>query len=106
MAKADPKKRQEWLVLLARFEASEQKIAQFCADEGVSVPSFYQWRRKLNGGSAKSSGSPKKFQRLHVQGGAAITARLPNGIVLELSSAPAVDKCLDRLFSSDGEQRC
>ena len=106
MASADPKKRQEWLERLARHGASERSVAQFCADEGVSVASFYQWRRKLSEApAAKSSASTNKFQRLHVQGGAAITARLPNGVVLEVSGR-AVGECLDRLFSSGGEVRC
>ena len=37
----------EWQERLARFHRSGVSIAQFCHDEGVSTPSFYIWRRKL-----------------------------------------------------------
>lgn len=39
--------RQAWAERIDRFEQSGQTIAQFCATEGVSPVSFYQWRRKL-----------------------------------------------------------
>jgi transposase len=40
-------RRQAWAERLVRFAAAGQTIAQFCAAEGVSVPSFYLWRRRL-----------------------------------------------------------
>jgi hypothetical protein len=36
-----------WAERLARFVAAGQTVTAFCADEGVSVPSFYTWKRKL-----------------------------------------------------------
>jgi transposase-like protein len=39
--------RQVWAERLGRFECSEQTVAEFCTDEGVSPASFYQWRRRL-----------------------------------------------------------
>lgn len=36
-----------WVERLARFAESGQTVTAFCADEGVSVPSFYNWKRKL-----------------------------------------------------------
>ena len=39
--------RQAWVDRLVRFGQASQTVAQFCAVEGVSVASFYQWRRKL-----------------------------------------------------------
>jgi hypothetical protein len=32
---------------MERFRRSGQTVAQFCAAEGVSEPSFYVWRRTL-----------------------------------------------------------
>jgi len=32
---------------MSRFVKSEQTVRQFCLDEGVSLPSFYQWKKKL-----------------------------------------------------------
>lgn len=39
--------RQGWVDRLARYRSSGQTVAQFCAAEGVSIPSFYVWKRTL-----------------------------------------------------------
>jgi hypothetical protein len=41
--------RQLWVERLVRFRTASQTVAQFCAGEGVSVPSFYVWKRTLAG---------------------------------------------------------
>ncbi len=41
--------RQLWVERLERFGRANQTVAQFCAAEGVSVPSFYVWKRTLAG---------------------------------------------------------
>jgi hypothetical protein len=37
----------EWEARLARWRMSGTTIRQFCLDEGVCEPSFYQWRKRL-----------------------------------------------------------
>jgi len=44
-------KRSQWLDRLRRFTRSKLSVSEFCRREHVSVASFYQWRRKLNGTS-------------------------------------------------------
>ena len=39
--------RQLWVERLARFPHAGLSPAQFCAREGVSLPSFYAWKRRL-----------------------------------------------------------
>jgi transposase len=39
--------RQDWVQRLERFARSGLSPAQFCAAEGVSLPSFYSWKRRL-----------------------------------------------------------
>jgi hypothetical protein len=39
--------RQAWVERLARFSDSGLSPAQFCTQEGVSLPSFYAWKRRL-----------------------------------------------------------
>jgi hypothetical protein len=39
--------RQAWVERLARFSASGLSPAPFCTREGVSLPSFYAWKRRL-----------------------------------------------------------
>lgn len=40
-------KEELWRRRLERFEDSDFTVAEFCRVEGVSIPSFYQWRRRL-----------------------------------------------------------
>ena len=47
--------RQTWVERLARFAQSGLGPSRFCAAEGVSLPSFYAWRRRL---SAEQSSPP------------------------------------------------
>ena len=39
--------RRLWAERLERFRRANQPVAQFCAAEGVSAPSFYVWKRTL-----------------------------------------------------------
>lgn len=36
-----------WKSRLLRFYDSDVTVAEFCAAEGVSTPSFYQWQRRI-----------------------------------------------------------
>lgn len=44
-----------WRVLVARQAESGLSVAQFCVREGVSAPSFYQWRARLRGAREESA---------------------------------------------------
>jgi hypothetical protein len=48
MARAsDPAKAAQWRGRLKRFGSANVSVARFCRREGVSVASFYHWRKKL-----------------------------------------------------------
>jgi|SRR3954453_17771029 len=49
--------RELWLDRLARFPASGLTVAQFCAIEAVSLPTFYSWKRRL-AAEANASATP------------------------------------------------
>ena len=53
--KLDSLKAAFWRERLERFDASSLTVARFCAQEGCSTASFYQWKRKL-----RTSSSPKR----------------------------------------------
>lgn len=36
-----------WLDRLARFSQSNLRVAEFCEAEGISIASYYQWKRRL-----------------------------------------------------------
>lgn len=105
-SKADPQKRREWVERLRRYQASGLTVAQFCVEEGVSVPSFYQWRRKLRDATAAEprAKEPGAFQPLHVtlaaSHPAAVVVRLPSGVVLEVADG-AVDAVVGRLLAAE-----
>ena len=44
---SDSRKVREWRRRMTRFEEAQQSVAEFCRREGVSAPSFYQWRKRL-----------------------------------------------------------
>jgi transposase-like protein len=46
-----------WRDRLARFHKSGLTVAEFCRREGVSNPSFYQWRKRLRQSAPRSNRS-------------------------------------------------
>jgi len=116
----DPVKVKLWTERLERFDESGQSAVEFCNGEGVSVASFYQWRRKLsrtvNGGQRKrrrtrgrQRSTPTAFQPIHVvrpdqQGG--VTVRFSDGIAVELGSDLAIiQNVLGQLLDRHGAGR-
>jgi len=86
----DPELMAAWRERLARFERSQLTVAEFCEVENVSVASFYQWRRRLEG----QAGSVSSKRR---DGGEFIAVQLrsspqqprlslPGGATIELTS--------------------
>lgn len=47
MSQPLPKKVREWTERFERFHRSQVTFTQFCRDEGVSMQSFYQWRKRI-----------------------------------------------------------
>jgi transposase len=85
----DEAKRWLWRDRLARFARSKKTVAAFCAAEQVSVPTFYQWKRKL---AAESSGLRTRhanaslsvnragtFLPVRIEGATLVELELPNG---------------------------
>ena len=50
--------RQAWAQRLQRFADAGLSPAQFCAAEGVSLPSFYAWKRRLAAEATGPAGDP------------------------------------------------
>ena len=113
---------QLWLDRLNRQAASRLTVAEFCQREAVSVPSFYQWKRRLSPrvGSAsvrhrsrqpqQSLGNPAvaqqpRFTELVLSASpAAVSVSLPGGITISLGSqaemaAVIVDRLLQHAFN-------
>ena len=79
--------RRTWVERLDRFRAAGQTVAAFCAAEGVSVPSFYVWKRTLaaSAGDVRASPTPAPTLvpiRLTSTPATPIELALPSGTVL------------------------
>ena len=79
--------RELWLDRLARFPESGLTVAQFCAIEAVSVPTFYLWRRRLAAESSPAHAIEATLPLLPVRlqpAGSAVELVLTTGAVLRL----------------------
>jgi hypothetical protein len=100
--------RQAWAERLERFAAAGLTTAQFCAAEGVSVASFYLWKRRLApadsaSAPATTSGSEPRPRLLAVrlpEQTPAVELVLPTGALLRIGAGAdeATLRCLLRLL--------
>ncbi len=89
--------RQAWAERMARFPTAGLTTAQFCAAEGVSIASFYLWKRRLAPTAPSallSDAGPRTPPRLLPvrlpEPPPAVELVLPGGAVLRLG--PGVDE--------------
>ncbi len=91
---SDPIKVKQWTERLERFSSSNQTVAKFCQSEGVSQPSFYSWKKKLDGAPkaqptrrrSRTIATPafKSVRLSPLDRNPDVTIRLPSGIAVEL----------------------
>jgi hypothetical protein len=102
----DPATRHLWQQRLQRFTHSGLTVAAFCDREGVSVASFYAWKRRLAADPAPQP--PLRFVPVRVvtpPASAPVELLLPSGLVLRL--APGVDLAwLRQLLGLLGDESC
>ena len=54
-SRENEQKRSEWAERLTRHRASGLTVARFCAQERVSVNTFYYWSRRVGAGAASNA---------------------------------------------------
>ena len=88
---SDGEKVKLWRERFRRHAQSAGTVEEFCRGEGVSIPTFYQWRKKLaRSPRRREPGRPPAFRPVLVtpdpQAGApaALSVRLPGGVQLEV----------------------
>ena len=91
---------QQWAGRLERFRNCGESVTKFCEAEGVSQPSFYQWKKKLAFQTGRAhvatdsfgkSSFGNAFQAVELNPLTSLTKiRLPNGIEIELGNDPGV----------------
>ena len=97
--------RQAWVERLQRFADAGLTPAQFCAAEGVSLPSFYAWKRRLAAVAAgpdrtAEEPGPRLLPVRLPDPRAAIELALPSGATLRVAAGAdeATLRCLLRLL--------
>ena len=84
-----------WRELLLEFDSSDSTVAQFCDSVGVSVQTFYKWRKKLKRDGAEildSSTSASRFVSVFVapsQSQSQLEIELPGGAVARVPNEAA-----------------
>ena len=75
------RKAPEWQRRMLRFQKAQQSVAEFCRQEGVSAPAFYQWRKRLAGrpGPAEEAAG---FRPVRLIGPAEVAVKLPGATQL------------------------
>jgi hypothetical protein len=88
---SDPAKAALWRQRLQRFDTSNSSVSRFCRREGVSVASFYHWRKKLAAPADTSPAGqrpsrPCAFKPLSITAATSptIAVHLPGGARLEV----------------------
>ena len=92
--KFDSPKAALWRQRLKRFEASPLSVTRFCAEEGCSQASFYQWRKKLRPLSdppveqtnSRDDARADRFRPVTLALAAPLEIQFPSGARLEMTS--------------------
>jgi hypothetical protein len=112
-----PERIQLWLDRLNRHAASQLTVAEFCQREEISLPSFYQWKRRLSPRIESATRRRKSRQPRQSLGNPAIADQqgftelvinasqatacvsLPGGITISLGTQPEIASLIvDRLL--------
>lgn len=84
----------KWKGILKEQARSGLSIAGFCREHGISQPSFYQWRRKLQ--EAASEAEEPTFVQLSVAGPEAT-----DSVVIELANATVrIQSCSPEMLAA------
>ena len=106
--RADQGLEARWQERIERREYSGMTVARFCAVEGVSQASFYQWRRKLvkqRRVTPEASPARPRFAAVRLVAATHIAAWLPGGTRVEIPLGdPAACLALETLVRTDAER--
>jgi hypothetical protein len=100
-SKQSSKREVEWRSRLARFHREHLTVAEFCRREGISTPSFYQWKKRLkeepqrsraarrSGKGSAAASKSNRFVAVNVSSAAVAEVEFPNGVRVRVPAANA-----------------
>jgi hypothetical protein len=98
--------RQAWIARLERFANGALTVAAFCRREGLSVPSFYYWKRQLAGDLASPSADTARLLPVRLAPGPMpLDLLLPSGAILRLTPGCDLD-FVRTVVATLGEPTC
>ena len=90
-----------WRGRLAKFRKSGLTVLEFCRREGVSTPTFYQWKKRLkestgpaervqrSGRGSRSAGKSDPFVAVNVASVMLAEIEFPNGVRIRVPATNA-----------------
>ena len=104
-----PTKADEWRRRLSRFQQSQLTVAAFCRQEGVSVPSFYLWRKRLalsRPTKHECSKPPAGFRPVRLLPSVGVSVQLPGGtqLVVPTTEAESLRLVIETLTRVDADR--
>lgn len=80
--------RRIWRDRLHRHQLSGQSVTEFCAEEGVSAASLYQWRKRLRDSPPNAAMIPQPtFRPVQVVGEAMVTVEFAEIGIMKVPAA-------------------
>jgi transposase-like protein len=93
--------------ILAAFECSGLTQQAFCRENGLSVATFSNWRRKAATGGGKEGAGVLRPVRLAEAGAApAIAVRLPDGVEVFFPAGSGPDEIAATVAKLNASARC
>jgi hypothetical protein len=84
-SRRNPKPEPFWRDLIARWRASGQTVAAFCAAHRVSQATFYSWRKRLAAPGPDTTDRVPMFAPVRVVPDPTAEVVLPTGLVIRVS---------------------
>jgi transposase len=90
-----------WRGRMARFQKSGLTVQEFCRQEGVSTPTFYQWKKRLkertqpakrvqrSGRGSRAAAKMDPFVAIDIASAAMAEIEFPNGVRIRVPAANA-----------------